>query len=155
MLQSIADFIAGIAGGADKPTFADTDYRLSAAALLVHVAVSDDSFDENERAVLTAALTSRFEVAPQDAAALIESALTADREAVDLYQFTSAINRALDDEGKKRLIETLFQIGYADGRLSEFEDNIIWRASELLHVAPRDRVELRKRIRNSIRPGQA
>jgi len=151
MFQSIADFIAGIAGGANKPAFDDTDYRLSAAALLVHVAVSDDSFDEDERSVLKTALTGRFGVEAKDADALIESAVTADREAVDLYQFTSEINRALDYDGKKRLIETLFQIGYADGRLSEFEDNIIWRASELLHVAPRDRVEIRKRIRDGIR----
>lgn len=150
MFQSISDFISAIARGGEKKTFDDNDYRLSAAALLVHVAVSDDSFDEAERGVLLDALIQRFDVDPDDAGALIESAVAADREAVDLYQFTSMVNRALDDEGKKKLVEMLFLMGYADGKLTEFEDNIVWRAAELLHVAAQDRVEIRRRIRAAI-----
>lgn len=147
MFRSLSDFISSIARGEEKKTFDENDYRLSAAALLVHVAASDDHFHDAERSVLLDALTQRFDVAPEDADALIEAATAADREAVDLYQFTSMVNRALDDEGKKKLVEVLFLIGYADGRLSEFEDNIVWRASELLHVSSQDRVEIRKRIR--------
>jgi uncharacterized tellurite resistance protein B-like protein len=150
MLQSIGEFITNISRGGEVKSFDADDYRLSAAALLVHVAVSDDSFDEAERGVLVDALTQRFDVDAEDAEALIESAQKADREAVDLYQFTSMINRALDDDGKKKLVEVLFLMGYADGKLSEFEDNIVWRASELLHVSSRDRVEIRKRIRATI-----
>ena len=150
MLQSISDFITAMTRGEETKAFDENDYRLSAAALLVHVAVSDDSFDEAERGVLFDALTQRFDVAPQDAQALIDAAIAADREAVDLYQFTSMINRALDDEGKKKLVEVLFLVGYADGKLSEFEDNIVWRASELLHVASHDRTEIRRRIRAAI-----
>jgi uncharacterized tellurite resistance protein B-like protein len=149
MLQSISDFIAGIAGGEAKP-FDDADYRLSAAALLVHVAASDDSFDEVERGVLHDALTQRFEIEPEDANAFIDSAVAADREAIDLYRFTSMINRALDDEGKRKLVEVLFLMGYADGKLTEFEDNIVWRASELLHVSAQDRTEIRRRVRATI-----
>jgi uncharacterized tellurite resistance protein B-like protein len=150
MLQSITDFISGISRGGEAKAFDSDDYRLSAAALLVHVAASDDSFDEAERGVLHDALTQRFDVDADDANALIDSAIAADREAVDLYQFTSMINRALDDDGKRKLVEVLFLMGYADGKLSEFEDNIVWRASELLHVSSRDRVEIRKRIRATI-----
>jgi tellurite resistance protein TerB len=35
---------------------------------------------------------------------------------------------------------------YADGRVNEFEHNIIWRAADLLGVSTRQRVELRQRI---------
>ena len=150
MLQSISDFISGLGSGNDPKQFDDTDYRLSAAALLVHVAASDDSFDAAERGVLQDALVQRFEIAPDEASDFINAAAKADREAVDLYQFTSMINRALDDEGKKKLVEVLFLIGYADGKLSEFEDNIVWRASELLHVSSQDRTEIRRRIRATI-----
>ena len=150
MLQSISDFISGIVSGREAKQFDDNDYRLSAAALLVHVAVSDDSFDEAERGVLRDALTQRFDVDPKDADALIGAAIAADREAVDLYQFTSMVNRALDDEGKRKLVEVLFLMGYADGKLTEFEDNIVWRASELLHVSAQDRVEIRRRIRSAM-----
>lgn len=150
MLQSISDFISAISSGGERKTFDDNDYRLSAAALLVRVAVSDDSFDAAERNVLHDALTQRFEVEAGDADALIDAAVSADREAIDLYQFTSMVNRALDDDGKKKLVEVLFLIGYADGKLTEFEDNIVWRASELLHVSAQDRTEIRRRIRASV-----
>jgi uncharacterized tellurite resistance protein B-like protein len=149
MLQSISDFISSISRGQAKP-LDDTDYRLSAAALLVHVAASDDSFDQAERGVLHDALTQRFEIEPEDASAFIDAAAAADREAIDLYQFTSMINRALEDEDKKKLVEVLFLMGYADGKLTEFEDNIVWRASELLHVSAQDRTEIRRRVRATI-----
>ena len=147
MLQSLTDFVASLTGGTESRKFDDNDYRLSAAALLVRVAVSDDSFDEAERTVLLDALTQRFDVAPEEADALIDAAVAADREAIDLYRFTSMLNRVLDDESKRKLIEVLFLIGYADGKLTEFEDNIVWRASELLHVSSHDRTEIRRRIR--------
>lgn len=147
MLQSLTDFIASMTGGDETRRFDEDDYRLSAAALLVRVAVSDDSFDESERQVLLDALTQRFAVDPEDAAGMIDAAIQADREAIDLYQFTSKLNRTLDDDSKRKLVEVLFLIGYADGKLTEFEDNIVWRASELLHVSSQDRTEIRRRIR--------
>lgn len=147
MLQALSDLIGGFSRGGETKRFDDSDYRLSAAALMVHVAISDDNFDDDEWTALHDALTQRFGIGPDDAAAFIESATVADREAIDLYQFTSQLNRSLDEDAKRKLIEVLFAIGYADGKLSEFEDNIVWRASELLHVSPEDRVEIRRRIR--------
>ena len=41
----------------------------------------------------------------------------------------------------------MFEVAYADGQLSEFEDNVVWRASELLHVPSRERVTLRRQVR--------
>ena len=64
MIRSLTDFISSITGGEESSEFDADDYRLSAAALLVHVAASDDSFDHAERAVLHDALTQRFEVGP-------------------------------------------------------------------------------------------
>jgi uncharacterized tellurite resistance protein B-like protein len=113
----------------------------------VHVATTDANFDEQERAKLRDVLAERFELGAEDADALIESAVAADREAVDLYQFTSLLNRSCDDEGRRKVVEMMFQVAYADGQLSEFEDNIVWRASELMHIPSRDRVTIRRQVR--------
>ncbi len=40
----------------------------------------------------------------------------------------------------------MWQIVYADGKANEFEDNVIWRAADLLHVSSRDRIEMRRRV---------
>jgi len=77
---------------------------------------------------------------------LIEAAIAADRDAVDFYHFTSLINRTLDDDGRRRIVEMMWEMVYLDGRASEFEDNVMWRVSDLLNIPARDRIELRRRV---------
>jgi uncharacterized tellurite resistance protein B-like protein len=43
----------------------------------------------------------------------------------------------------------MWQVVYADGAVSEFEDNLIWRAADLLHVPRRERIALRNRVANN------
>ncbi len=40
----------------------------------------------------------------------------------------------------------MWEIIYADGRVSEFEENVIWRASDLLGISSRERIEIGRRI---------
>ena len=147
MFESFKSFIADIVDGGKHPSqFADDDYRLAAAALLVHAAAIDGEMIESERAKLHSVLAQRFEL---DAAAtdeLIEKATAVEHEAVDLYHFTHLLNRALDEAGRARIIEMMWQIVYADGRRDELEDNLLWRAADLLGVSPRERIELRRRV---------
>jgi uncharacterized tellurite resistance protein B-like protein len=150
MLRSISEFIAEITSGRHPESFEETDYRLAAAALLVHVAASDNEFGEAERERLREVLAYRFELGFEEADKLIAAAMRADREAVDLYQFTSLLNRALDEQGRKRVVEMMFEVAYADGQLSEFEDNVVWRVAELLHVPSRERVTIRRHMRDEI-----
>jgi len=44
------------------------------------------------------------------------------------------------------VIEMMWEIVYADGRRGELEDNLLWRAADLLGVSPRERIELRRRV---------
>jgi uncharacterized tellurite resistance protein B-like protein len=85
---------------------------------------------------------------PDEAAAarLIDDALAAARMSVDLYRFTQPLNRALDAAGRRRVVHMMWDVVYADGAINEFEQNIIWRAADLLGVSTRQRVELRLAI---------
>jgi uncharacterized tellurite resistance protein B-like protein len=38
---------------------------------------------------------------------------------------------------------------FADGNISEFEDNVMWRVADLLGVSNRDRIELRREAAGS------
>jgi uncharacterized tellurite resistance protein B-like protein len=154
MLRSIGEFISEIAGGRrEQENFDETDFRLAAAALLVHVATSDSAFNDRERDRLQNVLAHRFELGREQAVRLVDSAIAADLEAVDLYQFTSVLNRAFDEEGRRRVVEMMFEVAYADGELSEFEDNVVWRAAELMHVPSRERVTIRRQVRDES-PGE-
>jgi uncharacterized tellurite resistance protein B-like protein len=147
MLADLRHLLAELTGGT-KPqqTFAENDYRRAAAALLVHVATLDGELTDDKRRRLHAILKAQFAL---DAAAtdeLIADAAADDRESVDFYHFTSLIMRTLDEAGRLRIIEMLWEMVYADGKVSEFEANVMWRVADLLGVSARERIALRERV---------
>jgi len=147
MLESLKELLAEMTGGTKpKDLFADNDYRVAAAALLVHAATIDGAMSQAERDKLHAVVKERFALGDAGAAALIDEGTQAEHDAVDLYHFTSLINRSLDEEGRARIVEMLWQIVYADGGVNEFEDNLVWRAADLLGVSARERIEIRRRV---------
>ena len=49
----------------------------------------------------------------------------------------------------------MWQIVYTDGVVTEFEDNLIWRAADLLGVSQRERIALRERVSARATAGNA
>ena len=126
---------------------ASKDCRLATAALLIRVATVDNEMSEVRREKLHAVLKSRFGLPYYIATArLIDDAGAADRSAIEMSHFTRQLDDALDDEGRRLIVKMMWEIVYVDGSVNEFEDNIIWRAADLLGVSSRQRIELRQRI---------
>jgi uncharacterized tellurite resistance protein B-like protein len=147
MFESLRNFVADFVEGDRHPSqFADDDYRLAAVALLVHAATIDGEMLGAERDKLHAVVKRRFNLDDALADELIDKATAAEHESVDLYHFTSLLNRVLDEEGRARIVEMMWEIVYADGRRDELEDNLLWRAADLLGVSSRERIQLRQRI---------
>jgi uncharacterized tellurite resistance protein B-like protein len=147
MFESLRKLVTEIGdGGKHASRFDDNDYRLSAAALLVHAACIDGNFAAVERKKLHALIMQRFDLTDAAADELIAKASAVEQEAIDLYNFTAKLNRSLDEAGRARIIEMMWQIVYADGIITEFEDNLIWRAADLLGISRRERIALRQRV---------
>jgi len=142
--QFIADVMSPDAGASQ--TFDDTGFRLAATALMIHVISIDGTPSKVEQAKLHHLIETRFELDPGTADRLIEAATLVEGEAVDLYHFTSVIMRVIDEPGRVRLVEMMWELVYADGKVSEFEENVVWRAADLLGVSARERVELKRRV---------
>jgi uncharacterized tellurite resistance protein B-like protein len=139
--------LSDIAVGDGHPArFAPNDYRLAAAALLVHAATIDGDMSDVERARLRAVVARRFGLDAATTDELVSEATAAEHEAIDLYHFTSVINRTLDDDGRRRVVEMMWEMAYADGHVGEFESNLLWRAADLLGISSRDRIEIGQRV---------
>jgi uncharacterized tellurite resistance protein B-like protein len=150
MFDRLRQFIEDMTGPApSEREFGEGELRLAAAALLVHLAEVDGFFAPSERRSLLQALQQRFDLGAEAAARLLAAAQKSDREAVDLYAFTSILKEAMDLEERRDLIEMMWTVAYADGEAQEFEENIIWRVSELLGVPTRDRIALRRKVRSA------
>lgn len=147
MLDTLKNFLSEFGEGTKTaPLFEANDYRLAAAALLIHVMTIDGQEKPAEHDRLREVLKSQFALDDAQTDILIEAATTADREAIDLYRFTSLLNRSLDEAGRLRIVEMMWDIVYADGKVNEFEDNVVWRAADLLGISSRDRIEMRRRV---------
>lgn len=146
MLSELKSLWSDLAGGEKPEPFNDSDYRLAAAALLVHVATLDHILTDTDRRKLRELLMSRFDLDADRTEELIDAAIAADRDAVDFYHFTHVLMRALDEPGRRRIVEMMWEMVYVDHRVSEFEDNVMWRVADLLGVSGRERIELRRRV---------
>jgi uncharacterized tellurite resistance protein B-like protein len=147
MFESFKSFIVEFVNGEKHPDqFAEDDYRLAAAAMLVHAAAIDGEMSQSERDKLHAVIKQRFALDDATTDELITNATAAEHEAVDLYHFTHQLNRALDDDGRAKIVEMMWEIVYADGQRDELEDNLIWRAADLLGVSANERIALRRRV---------
>src|SRR5215510_7914360 len=147
MFESFRKFLSEVADGGKHPAhFEHNDYRLAAAALLVHTAAIDGNISDVERSKLHALVKQQFGLDEATTDELVAEATEAEHEAIDLYHFTSLLNRSLNEDGRRRIVEMMWEIAYADGHVGEFESNLIWRAADLLGISSRDRIELGQRV---------
>lgn len=149
MFERIKKFIEDLVEADERRQtkgFAADDHRLAAAALLVHVISVDGSIDESEKVKMRSVLQRHFELNSEQTDSLLQEARKRDLEAVDLYGFTSVLKRKLDEDGRMRIVEMMWEMVYADGIVHEFEDNTVWRTAELLGVSTRDRIKLKQKV---------
>jgi uncharacterized tellurite resistance protein B-like protein len=145
MFRSIAFFIENRLGSSSsRPRVGDCS--LATTALLVRVATVHHEMTEARGMMLHDLVKSRFQLDDRTTALLVKESTAAVRAAIDLYRFTRQLNEVLDQEGRRQIIQLMWQIVYADGIAEDFEANLIWRTADLLGVSTRQRVELRQRV---------
>lgn len=149
--MTLWDSLKGIADrfGDDEPASGNLDeeeVKLAATALLVHATIVDGQVSREETEVLRAVLERRFGLDHRQSGHLIQQAAEKEKDAVDLYGFTSVLTQHLDRPGRLKIVEMLWEIVVADGVIHEFEANLVWRAAELLGITSRDRIRLRKTV---------
>ena len=107
--------------GAHAGNLREEELRLAAAALLVHATAIDGEVAPEERRKLRALLQTHFGLGDDETRRLIREAEVREHDAVDLYRFTSVLCAQLDQEGRKQIIEMLWEIAMADRVVHEFE----------------------------------
>ncbi len=108
--------------------------QLACAALMIEVLYADYSVDENELYTLRKALQDNFDLKKEEAEDLIQLAEEERAQATDYYQFTSLINDFYTQQQKRELVTRLWQMAYADHTVHKFEEHLVRRLADLLHV---------------------
>ncbi|MDO6964886.1 tellurite resistance TerB family protein [Rhizobium alvei] len=142
MFEKLMAFLGSLGAEAEKPDQTD-DPSVAVVALALSVINADGVVDPKERQVLEDVIRARFNLSKVEFEAKLAAAERAEERAVDLYHFTSRLNRSLDERQKTEFIGMLWQIVHADNDRNELEDHLIWRIAELIGVSGRDRVTRR------------
>jgi len=145
MLERIRAFLRD--GGETGPGGAGKDeLSLAVAGLLVEAAHQDGDFDDEERATIGRLLEDRLALKTEDAEALIAEADAKVQGASDLWSFAQVVKNRFDHDERVRMIEMLWEVVYADGRLDDYEANLMRRIAGLIYVSDGESGSARKRV---------
>ncbi|WP_159652037.1 tellurite resistance TerB family protein [Vibrio atypicus] len=133
MLNSITKLFKQLLEGNDLGNHSATDPNLAIACLLCEVAGADHQVGEEEKEAKLRLLSKLLNLEPNNAQALLARANTSSQESASLYDFTSQL-RELDQETRFALIEAMWEVANADGKIDPLEDAVIRKAAELLYV---------------------
>ncbi|HPI93688.1 MAG TPA: TerB family tellurite resistance protein [Deltaproteobacteria bacterium] len=122
---------------------------VATCALLLEMAAIDGEFSSEEQDVILAALTSTYGMNGEDAQSIMEAAREELKGSIDLWSFARIINSEYSEEEKIRVIETVWKVIYADGRLDGHEDHLVHRLADLLRLSHGQLIDAKLRVKNS------
>jgi uncharacterized tellurite resistance protein B-like protein len=134
-ISQVVDAISAPTKDEDNRESRDAALRSATAVLMLDVARSDHVFEESEFERVIGLVEKHFGMSPDDAAELVNAADEKAEELVSLHEFTQLLHNNLDENEKATIVGLLWQVAYADGRLDKYEDSLVRKISDLLHVS--------------------
>ena len=128
----------------------DHRIQLSCAALLIELSSADMAVSVVEVDKIRSILSQVFGLTGNELNELIALADEENQQATSLYEFTRLINEHYQEPEKFKLVEAMWQVAFADGRLDKYEDHLIRKVCELIHVRHSDFVRLKSKVKESL-----
>ena len=126
--------------------------RLAVATLLVEIARADFDVDPTERIAIRRMLGASYGLDPESAGELLARAEHAVEESVSLHEFTSRLNDELSPKEKTGIVEMLWRVAFADGRIDKYEEHLVRKAADLLYVPHRHFIRAKLKIEGESSP---
>jgi len=150
MIKKIKDLISNFSSKEEIIEESDlSSLNNACAALLVEIAFADKDFDEREKQALKQALIQTYDISESEIQEIIEDAETTVDESTSLYGYTRIVNDEFGYEDKLNLLKNLWRVAYADGYLDKYEEHIIRKISDLIHISHSDYINIKLEIREA------
>ncbi len=149
------DFINKVFGVPGEPDSTDSkqvqahDIRIATCALFLEMAQIDGEFSEKERKRILEILKEEYDLSEEVAVELTEAAEKERKDSIDLWKFTNLINENYSEAEKIRVVEFLWKLVYADGKLEQHEDYLIHKLATLLEIRHDQLIEVKLRVLNA------
>lgn len=116
---------------------------IAATALMVQLARVDHDHDERELQTIVDCAVKAHGFSAQEARDIVDDAQSQAESATSLYEFTGELNDHLSQDDKQSLLENIWRVAFADGRIDKYEEQLIRRIAELLHLNHREYIQAR------------
>ena len=117
------------------------------AALLVEIAFADKDFDEREKESLKQSLLKSYAIDIETINEIINDAEKTVEESTSLYEYTRTVNDEFEYPQKLNLLENLWKVAYADETLDKYEEHLLRKISDLIHISHSDYINVKLRVR--------
>jgi len=122
--------------------------QLASAALMMELMRTDRHIDAKERETFSEALRRTFDLDAQTLKEISELAETEAQQATSLYEFTSLVNDSYSFEEKRTLLENMWRVAFADHHLDKYEEQLIRKIADLIHVPHSEFIRCKLRVRD-------
>ena len=119
------------------------------SALLIEVAFADKIFNESELVSLKDSLKETYNLQDDIINELIDDAEKTVEESTSLYEYTRVVNDEFTYTDKLELLSGLWKLALADGSLDKYEDHLIRKISDLIHISHSDFIRIKLESRDS------
>ena len=128
-----------------KDETSDTDSAVKIAALLIHAAKIDENYTDKEKEIIKKTLVDLG----LDGKKLIETIKNAEKlesNSNQILDFTREI-KSIDEDAKKKIVESLWNIIYSDDQSDIYETNLMRRLTGLLYLDKKIVGDIKEKIK--------
>jgi uncharacterized tellurite resistance protein B-like protein len=124
--------------------------RVATAVLLVEIARADFIIVPSEKLRLRELLEQQFNLSAQELDALLEEAEADADRLVSIQHVTRLLNEHYDHAMKRRIVEMMWQLVYADGEKDHYEEHLLRQVADLLYVSHSEFIQARHKAEADI-----
>lgn len=117
----------------------------AAAVLLLEVSAIDPGGESSETRIIEAALIEHFGLGRTQAEEVLVQARRLQQDSTSMHDFTYRLRTQLNPEARAELLEWLWKVAFADGRLDRHEEQLIRRLADLLGTPQREFIRRKHR----------
>ena len=122
------------------------DIQVATCALLLEMANIDGEFSKEEQENILSLLKQKFQLSPDYAEELIQTSRKELNDSADLWQFTNRINQNYSRDKKMQIVEMVWEVIFADGKLDKHEDYLAHKLGKLLRFSHKELIEAKVKI---------
>ena len=154
-LAKLRDFLDKIAPSPETlATREALDLQSACCSLLMEVVRLDSANAEQKREAVSRAMRQQFGIPDEQLVPMIENIGRPENRLTSYYRPAALINKRFGLARKAQFVEQLWRVAVIDGKIDMYEDHLVRKFSDLLHVPHSDFILAKNRAQAS-HEGQA